>query len=90
MCKLIQIGNSTAFICGGEPDHVCNDKLIIYGFSDGFVGTVFDKARIEKLNLQMCDTDKLESLRNHDIHVNSGSVACSICGRAAIDNALHF
>ena len=87
-CRHIQIGNITAILCGGEPtDHVCNEKDTVYGFSDGFNGTLFEKARAEKLNLNMCDADKLHFLREKDINVISASVACSICGRATIDNA---
>ncbi len=25
-CKLIKIGEATAFICGSKPDHECNDN----------------------------------------------------------------
>jgi len=86
-CKIIDLGNTTAIMCGGEPtDHKCNEKLTIYEFSDGFRGTLFDKAKQEKLNLNMCNEDKLYFLRKKDIDIRSGSVACSICGRAAIDN----
>lgn len=86
-CKHIQIGDSHAIICGGEPDHICDDKgNLIYSFSDGYIGTLFDKAKLEKLNLNMCDDDKLYFLMQKDINVSSCSVSCSICGRAAIDN----
>jgi hypothetical protein len=88
-CKIIKIGTSSAIICGGEPtDHTCNDKgETIYGFDDGFSGTLFEKAKLEKLNLNMCDDDKLYFLREKGITTTSASVSCSICGRVAIDNA---
>lgn len=91
-CKTIKIGEATAFICGCKPDHECNDRgPIIYGFSDGDRGTLFDKCKAEKVSpqvLQMCDRDKLYFLEQMDITTTSGSVSCSICGRAAIDNAM--
>lgn len=90
-CEIIKIGDTTAIICGGEPkDHKCNEKDTIYEFSDGFRGTLFDKAKQEKLNLNLCDEDKLYFLRQKDINIRSASVACSICGRAAIDNAWYL
>jgi len=86
-CKPFKLGNISGISCGGEPtDHKCNDKLIIYEFSDGFRGTLFEKAEQEKLNLNMRDEDKLYFLRKKDINIRSYSAACSICGRAAIDN----
>ena len=87
-CRHIQIGNTTAILCGGKPtDHKCNEDNVVYDFSDGFRGTLFDKARKEKLNLNMCDADKLHFIRERGIEIRGASVACSICGRAAIDNA---
>ncbi len=87
-CIIVKIGNATAIMCGGEiTDHKCNEKDTVYEFSDGFNGSLLAKAKAEKLNLNMCDEDKLHFLREKDIHVNSASVACSICGRATeIDN----
>ena len=86
-CKFIDLGDATAIICGGKPtDHECDDKETVYEFSDGFQGTLFDKARKEKMNLNMCDDDKLYFLRERGISIRSASVACSICGRAEIDN----
>ena len=30
-CKIINLGESTAIICGGEPtDHVCNENAMVY------------------------------------------------------------
>jgi hypothetical protein len=86
-CRVLQLGKTTAIICGGEPtDHKCDAKKTVYEFSDGFRGTLFDKARKEKLNLDMCDDDKMYFLLERGIDLRAGSVACSICGRAAIDN----
>lgn len=86
-CNIINLGDVKIISCGGEPnDHECNDNGLVYEFSDGFRGTLFDKAKAEKLNLNMCDDDKLYFLRERDIEVNACSVACTICGRAAMDN----
>ena len=86
-CNIISLGNSTAIICGGEPTgHECNENITVYEFSDGFRGTLFDKAMQEKLNLNMCGEDMLYFLRKKDINIRSASVACSICRRAMIDN----
>lgn len=85
-CISLNIGGSRAIVCGGEPtDHKCDKKKTIYEFSDGSRGTLFEKARKEKLNLSMCDDDKIHFLRERGITIRGGSVACSICGRAAID-----
>lgn len=90
-CRLAVLKNSTAFICGGEvKDHKCNENIIVYIFSDMFRGTLFEKAKEEKLNLNMCDEDKLYFLEKKDIHVRGASVACSICGRAEFDNRFYL
>lgn len=89
-CKIIQLGESVAIMCGTQPDHECNEKAIVCEFSDGFVGTVHDKAKAEKINLNMCDEDKLYFINEKDIQIRSVSVACTICGRAAIDNAMYL
>jgi len=87
-CRILNLGDTTAILCGGEPtDHKCNENDIIYMFSDGFNGTLFEKAKVEKMNLNMCDEDKRYFLHERDIEIKGASVACSICGRAAIDNA---
>lgn len=87
-CRPILINGKYAIICGGEPiDHKCNEDNLVYEFSDGFRGSLFDKAKKEKLNLNMCDEDKLHFIHARGIEIVSASVACSICGRAAIDNA---
>lgn len=86
-CNIIKFDNINAIVCGGEPnDHKCNEKDTVFEFTDGFRGNLFEKAKQEKLNLNMCDQDKLYFLQQKDIHIRSASVACSICGRAAIDN----
>ena len=90
-CNIIKFDHCTAIVCGGElTDHKCNERSTIYEFSDGFRGTLFEKAIKEHINPQMCDEDKLYFLRQKDIGIRSASVACSICGRAAIDNAWYM
>ena len=91
-CNFIQIGESSAIICGGEPrDHECDSNgPIQYEFSDGFVGTLFEKAKKEKLNLNMCDDDKKHFLYEKGITIRSGSVTCSVCERAEINNAYYL
>lgn len=90
-CNIINLGDSTAIICGGEfIDHKCDEKETVYEFSDGFRGTLFEKVKQEKMNLQMCDEDKRYFLYQRGIRIRSESVACSICGRAAIDNAWYI
>jgi len=75
-CKMINLGESTAIICGGEPtDHKCNEDAICYDTNeDRFFFN--DSKEAQKWYEQ-----------NYK-HVHSGSIACSICHRAAIDNAL--
>lgn len=76
-CKIIKIGDSTAIICGGEPNsHVCNENAVVYDTNDGY-RHYFDNAVIAK--------------DWHDKNYQSviaGSVACSVCKRAAIDNTM--
>jgi hypothetical protein len=70
-CKVIKLGeNTTAFICGGKPDHTCDEKAGILMLKSG--------ERVE-------DTPANQEKYRNDIC--GGSVACSICGGAAIDNA---
>ena len=70
-CKVIEFGDATAIICGGEPtDHKCNEDLSIL--------ILDDDSRVKH-------TDEFYE-KNYK-RVRGGSVACSICGRAAIDNA---
>lgn len=71
MCKVIRIG----IICGGEQDHECDEKAIMYETTSG-----------ERFFF----TDVTEERRWYNEHyqrVIAGSVACSICQRAEIDNA---
>lgn len=86
-CRIINQDGLSGIACGGEAtDHECDEKSIVYTFSDGFRGSLFEKAKAESLNLNMCDKDKMYFLNEKNIRLISGSVACSICGRAAIDN----
>lgn len=75
MCEIITIGNSTAIICGAKKDHKCNESAIVYGTSDG--NRFYFKTNEEAKNWYY----------KTDIHITIGSVACSICGSAAIDSA---
>ena len=45
-CKFVELGGSTAIICGGKPDHECDEKEIVYDFSDEELAAIKDK--IEK------------------------------------------
>lgn len=75
-CKIIDLGESTAIMCGGEPsDHVCNENAVVYETSD-------KKVFFEDIKEAGIWYD------NNYKSVKSGSVACSICHRAAIDNAM--
>lgn len=75
-CKVIDLGDSTAIMCGGEPtDHKCNEDAICYDTNEGRF--FFNDSK--EANKWYNDNYK---------NVRSGSVACSICGRAAIDNAM--
>ena len=71
-CKLINLGNNaTAIMCGGKPDHECDEKASVLLLADG--------DRIE---------DTPENQAKYMEQIRGGSVACSICGRAAIDDAV--
>jgi len=75
-CKVIDLGESTAIICGGEPaDHKCNEDAICYDTNE---------SRFFFKNSEEADKWYKDNYEN----VRSCSVACSICGRAAIDNAM--
>lgn len=90
-CVIVKSKEFTTICCGGEhTDHKCNDKDTVYEFSDGYRGSLFSKAKVEKLNLNMCDDDKLYFLRQGGIDVKSCSCACSICGRAAMDDLFYY
>jgi hypothetical protein len=74
-CQIIQLPEgSTAIICGGKPDHVCNEDALIYLLKDG-----------ERVPVKYEDQKKFTE--DHYTEIIGGSVACTICGRAAIDNA---
>jgi len=75
-CKIIKLEHSTAIMCGGEPtDHKCNEDAICYDTNEG---RFFFK--------DIKEADKW--YENNYKNVTGGSVACSICGRAMIDNAM--
>jgi hypothetical protein len=70
------LDNGSAIMCGGEPtDHKCNEDAVCYETNEG---------RFFFKNKEEAD----EWFNNNYKDVSSGSVACSICGRAAIDNAM--
>lgn len=75
MCDIIKIGETTAIICGGEKDHKCNEDAGVYETKDG--KRHFFKDRNED--------EKWYSENYKDVLM--ASVACSICGSAAFDNA---
>lgn len=69
-CKIIKIGEATAIICGGKPDHTCNE--------DGGVILLASGESVE---------DTPENQEKYKDEIRGGSVCCTICGRAAIDDA---
>ena len=75
MCEIIKIGDSTAIICGCKPEHECDEKAQVYETPDG--------QRFFFSNSEEGDKWYNENYER----VTMGSVACSICGGAAIDNA---
>lgn len=76
-CKIYEFAdNKTAIVCGGEPDHQCNDDATVYETFDG-IQQFFEK-----------EENRVEWYEFHYKEVRSMSVACSICHRAAIDNAM--
>jgi len=76
-CKIIDLGESKAIKCGGEPaDHECNEDAICFDTKDGE-------------RVQFKDPEQADKWYNENHKkVIGGSVACSICGRAAVDNAM--
>lgn len=75
-CTVIKLSDVTAIICGGEQtDHTCNEDAIVY---------------TTKHNRFFFHDRKTASswYSKHYKEVLSSSVACTICGRAAIDNAM--
>ncbi len=75
MCEIISIGDSTAFICGGEKDHECNELGVMYQTITG-----------EQFFFTDMDKEKEWYDKNYQDCI-SGSVACTICGHAAIYDA---
>lgn len=78
MCEVIKIGNGTAIICRGNHEspiceHKCNEVASVYELRNG-----------ERIFI--IDNDDQWFAENFK-EVISGSVACSICRRAVIDNA---
>jgi len=75
MCEVIKIGESSAIICGGHKDHECNEMASVYETSDGKRFYFRDDAEAKKW------------YDDNYMQIIMGSVACSICGGAAVDNA---
>ena len=76
MCEVIDLGGGrTAMICNG---HKMNHDHVC---DDVVLLILSDGNRVP-------DTDKNRAL--HKKEVRGGTVACSICGRAAIDSAPFF
>ena len=76
-CRTIELNGATAIICGGEPtDHKCNEDAIVYETKSG-----------EKFYFKNSEEGHKWYQENYE-QVISGSVACSICKRAAIDNSM--
>lgn len=75
MCKIIKIGESTAIICGEQNDHECDEKASVYETKDG-----------QRFYFRSDEEAKRWYDENY-MHTIMGSVACSVCGGAAFDNA---
>ncbi len=71
-CKVIQLGDSTAIMCGGKGDHECDSA------GEGVLLLSSGK-RVSSTNANQ---------EKYGREITGGSVTCSICGRAAIDNAM--
>jgi hypothetical protein len=77
MCDIIKIGETTAIVCRGRKDHECNEDAEIMEDAQGkrYFFENHEKAReFYELNWAV-------------FNICMGSVACSICGMAAFDNA---
>lgn len=79
-CRIVKEKGFAAIMCGSKKDHACNSKKSVYSFSDGSTCSLFDKAKEQKLNLNMCNDDILYFLEQKFIHVTGWSSQCSICG----------
>ena len=75
MCEVIKIGESTAIVCGGHKDHECDEKASVYETKDGQRFYFKSEAEAKKW------------YDENYMHTIMGSVACSVCGGAAFDNA---
>jgi len=65
----------TQIICGGPPDHECNDDDMFYEQSDGNL-----------VHFKADEAEKAETWYNENYKtVVMGSTGCSICGSKAID-----
>ena len=71
-CKTVEIEGSTAIMCGGEPTDHVCNED----------ATIFILSNGDRIPY----TD--ENYEKHFKEIRGGSVACTICGRAAIDNAM--
>lgn len=81
MCEIINIGDSTAIICRGNHEavnHKCDENAVVY--TTALNGRLFFNNNNE--------ADKWYA-ENYE-YVTSCSVACSYCGKAAIDDAFYF
>lgn len=78
MCDVINNGNIAAIICGGHKDHDCDDMASVYETKDG------------QRFLFRSDTEAKKWYNDNYMHTTMGSVACSICGVAKIDNAWKY
>ena len=85
-CVPVKTGDATAIICGSKiANHERDDKNTVYSFFDGYYGDLKIKAVKEGINPNFCDKDILDVLHEKGIQLQGVSVACSKCGRAAMD-----
>lgn len=70
---MIIIGETTKIVCGGKGNHKCNEDLIFFDTSGDRV-TFTDQKKAQ------------DWYSENGEKVRSGGVACSICGRAAIED----
>lgn len=75
MCEVIKIGDSTAFVCN------CGKQADHECNDDNLILILSDGNRVP---------DTKENQQKYRNEVRGGSVACSICNRAAIDAAPFF
>jgi len=76
MCDIIKIGEGTTIICGRQPhDHNCDEKASVYETNNG-----------QRFYFRQGNEGDKWYRDNYKI-VRMGSVACSVCGGAMIDNA---